>query len=104
LKKHDCNFFYGKTIITDLRDGSAKMKYCPLCGNILGMNEALTIEELTKQNEKPVYVTCEEFPNLDGWYIVHIDKQTKRVECWGYDSTKMDSINYGAWLAYLNKP
>jgi hypothetical protein len=103
MKRHDCNFFYGKTIITDLRDGNVRMKYCPICGKILGANDALSIKELKKQIGKPVYIICEEFPDLNGWYVSHFDEQTKRVECWGYNNIKMDSISYGTWLAYLSE-
>lgn len=104
MEKHDCNFFYGKTIETNIKDGGRMMmKWCPICGRILGLNEPLSLAELSKKNNKPVYVICEEFPNLNGWYIVHVDKQTKRVECWGYDSTKIDSKTYGEWWAYLSE-
>jgi hypothetical protein len=101
MKKHDCNFYYGKTIFTDLRDGNARMKYCPLCGKLLGTNSPLSIKQLRKSHGKPVYVCCAEFPSLDGWYIVHHDTQTDRMVCWGYDGMKLDSHTYeSSWLAY----
>ncbi len=104
MKKHDCNFFYNKTIYTDLRNGIGRMNYCPICGKPLGQNKPLTIKELEKRKGLPVYIICNEFPNLNGWYVTHKDKQTGRIECWGYNSTKMDSIKYGEWLAYLCEP
>lgn len=105
MKKHDCNFFYGKTIETNLKDGGKqRIKYCPICGRILGQNEPLSLEELSKLSGQPVYITCEEYPNLNGWYIAVWDKQIQRIQCWGYDSNKMDTCNYGTWQAYLSKP
>lgn len=74
---------------------------CPLQPYNPPGKKALTLDELQGKHGKPVYVVCEEFPELNGWYIVHLDKQTGRIECWGYDSIKMDSATYGEWLAYL---
>lgn len=104
MRKHNCNFFYGKTILTDLRDGVAEIKYCPICGRVLGQNKPLTIKQLERRKGLPVYVVCGELPDLNGWYVAYKDKQSGRMECWGYDNTRMDSISYGEWLAYLDKP
>jgi hypothetical protein len=105
LAKHYCNYFYGRTIETSMRGDSQRMKYCPICGKLLGENNILSLKELNKHVGKPLYIVCFEFPKLNGWYIVHFDKQTKRIECWGYDSVKFDSINYNdVWVAYLQKP
>ena len=104
MKKHDCNFFYGKTVETNLRDGGAmRMKYCPICGKLLGRNDPLSLEELIELHGKPVYITCEEFPNLNAWYVAMWDNQCERIICWGYDSTKMDTSTYGTWYAYLEE-
>ncbi len=70
----------------------------------VGEIKPLSLEALKKMDGLPVYVNCAEFPELNGWYITHLDKQSGRVECWGYDSTRMDSASYGSWLAYINKP
>jgi len=78
-------------------------KYIKGGNNMIKNIRPLTISQLKKKDKKPVYIICNEFPQLDGWYIVHFDKQTQRIECWGYDSNKFDSINYGTWLAYLNE-
>lgn len=105
MKKHDCNFFYGKTIETNLKDGGKqRMKYCPICGSLLGHNDSLSLEDLMELSGQPVYIICYEFPELNGWYIVHWDDQIKRIQCWGYDGIKMDTCSYGTWMAYLKEP
>lgn len=105
VKKHDCNFFYGKTIETNLKDGGRqRMIYCPICGSLLGHNEPLSLDELLELSGQPVYITCKEYSNLNGWYITAWDSQMQRMQCWGYDGIRMDTGSYGTWLAYLSKP
>lgn len=102
--KHDCGYFYGRSIEIDMKGKSERIKFCPVCGNLVEENNPLTLQEFDKHRNMPIYVVCKEYPQLNGWYIVHKDKQTKRIECWGYDSTKFDSKNYGdVWLAYLRE-
>lgn len=104
MHKHDCSYFYGKRIEIDMKGNHKRIKYCPICGSLTEPQihrKPLTIKELRKLDGKPVWVECFEYPEISAYYIAKKDKQTNRMECWGYDNTRFDEINYGeVWVAY----
>lgn len=58
------------------------------------MQKPLTIKQLKKYDEKPVWVEYYEYPELKGWYIVKYDKTISRYCFWGIDERLLDGIDY----------